>query len=80
MTDPSKDELKLAKSSMITKSIGGEQILLSQKVYKINQKNKSQQRTILITDKAIYNISTGLFFKGMEIKRRIKLLKIAGIT
>ena len=74
------DELDLYKSTKIKEAIGKERILLSQKVQKINEKKRSQQRTMLITDRAIYNITLGGVFSRTEIKRRIKLLKIAGIT
>lgn len=44
---------------------------------KINRKGKHQTRTILITDKAIYNLMTSNYAK---CKRRISLDKVAKIT
>ena len=59
-----------------------EKILLSTHVEKINKRNKRQERTLLITNKAIYNIdSEGLLsWLSSPIKRKIEILKIHGIT
>eukprot|EP01084_Bolivina_argentea_P098896 177782_1 len=54
-----------------------EQIILSNKIIKINKRGKEQQRVILVTDKAIY------IMKPLDLRkcrRRIALGKIASIT
>lgn len=61
-----------------------EKILLSASLYKFNKRKKRQERTLLVTNKALYNINySGLlsfFSASMLIKRRIELSKIHGFT
>ena len=51
-----------------------EEIQFSDKISKINKYNWKQERNIIITDKAIYNL------KGESLKRRIDFKTIIGIT
>jgi len=65
-----------------------EYVLLTTLVYKYNKRLKRQTRTLMITSKALYNIHRlGFFAKALaffssrsQIKRRIDITKIAGIT
>ena len=65
-----------------------EKILLSTTVFKFNKRDKRQQRTLLITNKAIYNISRqniltqaiSWLSSSFSIKRRIEVDKISAIT
>ena len=50
------DYLGFAGDKVIEKLINGEKILFSDKIIKINRYNMYQERIIVITDKAIYNI------------------------
>ena len=50
------DYLGFANDKAIVKIINGEKILFSDKIIKINRYNMYQERIIVITDKAIYNI------------------------
>jgi hypothetical protein len=50
------DYLVLANDKDILKIIKDEVVILSDKVIKINRYNMSQERNILITNKAIYNL------------------------
>ena len=70
------DKLNLEDDDDIKKEIGDETIYFSDKLRKIRQSlfNSQQERNILITNKAIYNL------KGKKVKRRIELAKIKGIT
>lgn len=57
--------------------MNGDKILLfSDNVLKINKKYKTQNRILLITDKALYNVDPNQF----KVKRRIKLEDIAGVS
>lgn len=51
-----KDYLNLAKSKHILKIINDEKLLFSDTIIKINHYNMSQERTIVVTNKAVYNI------------------------
>jgi hypothetical protein len=51
-----KDHLNFGKESAIKSLIGDEELLLSDKLIKINRYGLSQERNILITNKAIYNL------------------------
>jgi 16S rRNA U516 pseudouridylate synthase RsuA-like enzyme len=51
-----KDYLKLAARKHILKIIQDEKLLFSDTIIKINHYNMSQERTIVVTDKAVYNI------------------------
>ena len=71
------DKLNYEDNSEIKEKIGDENIYFSDKVNKINTSSfftKNQERNFLITDQAIYN------FKGTEIKRRLQIENIKGIT
>lgn len=62
---------------LLTKYGGGETVLFSDLVVKINRKNKEQTRTILITNKAVYNL---LPTNQGKCKRRIEFEKISAVT
>ena len=69
------DFLHYAKDYKIKNNITREEeILFSDKVKKINKKGWSQDRNIILTDKAIYNL------KKTTLKRRIDYNTIIGIT
>ena len=75
MVEP-EDNLDYENNSVIKSKIGDEKIYYSDKISK-KQKGmfeKTQERDILITNLAIYNC------KGKEIKRRIKIEDLKGIT
>ena len=65
-----------------------ETIMLSCKVYKYNKRLKRQERTLLITSRYLYNIDRQGFFAKIgavfsassQIKRKIDICKIGGIT
>ena len=50
------DKLLFREDKTITKLTKQEQILFSDKLIKINRHGSSQERNLLITDKAIYNL------------------------
>ena len=58
----------------IKKLINEETILFTDKVGKINEYGFNQERNILITEKAIYNI------KKKSLKRRIDINALKGLT
>jgi hypothetical protein len=58
-----KDHLNFKKEKDIKSIIGDEKLLFSDKLIKINRYGLSQERNILITDKAIYNLKK----KGKKI-------------
>lgn len=58
----------------IKKIIKDEIILFSDKIIKINNYGFNQERNIIITDKAIYNL------KKKSLKRRIDINSLRGIT
>jgi serum/glucocorticoid-regulated kinase 2 len=65
------DDLKLGSEKSITKILeNGEQILFSSHVYKFNEVNKRQERTLLITTHYLYNLSK------LSVKRKIPLKKV----
>jgi serine/threonine protein kinase len=69
------DFLDLSKNYTIKNNITrDEEIQFSDKIYKINKHNWKQERNIIITDKAIYNL------KKLSLKRRIDFKTIIGIT
>ena len=70
------DNLNLEDEEEIKKEIGDETIYFSDKIQKIRHGlfNSHQDRNLLITDKAIYNL------KGKKVKRRIEIEKLKGIT
>ena len=51
-----KDYLNFKNEKNIKSIIGDEKLLFSDKLIKINRYGLSQERNILITDKAIYNL------------------------
>jgi len=51
-----------------------EKILFSDFVIKINRRNKEQNRVMVITDKAVYNV------KNYKLKRRIVIMNLISIT
>lgn len=75
------DHLSLGIDATVKKDIvkaGGsvlEEIIFSDMAVKINRKDKPQERVIVVTSSALYNMN-----KGRKIKRRIELQKIEGIT
>jgi len=54
-----------------------EKVLYSEKVLKINKRGKEQERVLLLTDKAIYNLKPKDFGK---CQRRIDLEKVVSVT
>ena len=70
------DKLNLVNDNEIKAMLGHEEIYYSDKIIKIRQGlfSSNQERTILITDQAIYNL------KGKEKKRRIDIKNLSGIT
>ena len=51
-----KDYLHFKSESSLKKLIGDEELLFSDKIIKINRYGLSQERNIIITNKAIYNL------------------------
>ena len=70
------DNLNLKNDKEIKAMLGHEDIYYSDKIIKIRQGifSSNQERTILITNLAIYNL------KGKEKKREIKIENLSGIT
>lgn len=52
-----------------------QRVLFSAVVTKVNRKNKSQERTLMLTERALYNLEP----KTLEVKRRIDALKIDSV-
>ena len=52
----SKDHLNFIKDKDIKKIIGNDELLLSDKIIKINRYGLSQERYILVTNQNIYNL------------------------
>mmetsp|Transcript_8359 Transcript_8359/g.8663 ORF Transcript_8359/g.8663 Transcript_8359/m.8663 type:complete len:485 (+) Transcript_8359:33-1487(+) len=73
-TTETQDYLKLSNDSDIKKIIRDEKLFYSDIITKINRYGMSQERNIVITSKAIYNL------KKKELKRRIDLLTLKGIS
>jgi len=62
-----------------------EKPLLSTKLHKYNQRNKRQARGLIITNKAVYNVSKqgmimSLLSSSYTVKRKIDIGKISGLT
>ena len=55
-TSKVRDYLKFADEKSLEKLIGNEKILFTDKINKINRYGLTQERNILITDQAIYNL------------------------
>ena len=68
------DYLLFDSDKEIKKIIKDEIILFSDKLIKINNYGFNQERNIIITDKAVYNI------KKKSLKRRIDINCLRGIT
>jgi hypothetical protein len=68
------DYLKFIGDKSIIEITKDEQILFSDKVTKTNRFGFSQERNIIVTNKAVYNL------KKKTLKRRIDLGAILGIT
>ena len=51
-----KDYLNFAEEKSLSKIIGSEKVLFTDKINKINRYGLSQERNIIITNKAIYNL------------------------
>ena len=68
------DALSWANDKDILKIIGTETLYYSNKIQKINHYNISQERFLVLTNQALYNI-----FKK-KLKRKIKYNEILGIT
>ncbi len=51
-----RDYLNFAKEKSLSKIINDEEVLFTDKINKINRYGLTQERNILITDKAIYNL------------------------
>ena len=68
------DYLNFSNDRIIATSTKNETLLFSDKIIKINRFNSNQERNIVITDQAIYNL------KKKELKRRFPLNKLLGIT
>ena len=51
-----KDNLHLLENPEIQKLLGDEKLLFSDKIIKINRYGFNQERSIIITDKSIYNL------------------------
>jgi len=79
------DTLKLASNASCSKMLSklgenwpdSEKVQLSLSLIKINRKGKEQQRVMLITDKAIYNLMPKDYSK---CRRRIRLENVASVT
>ena len=70
------DNLNFINDQEIKAMLGHEDIYYSDKIIKVRQGifSSNQERIILITDQAIYNL------KGKEKKRRIEIGSLSGIT
>lgn len=68
------DYLEMSNDKDIRKEIKNEVLVYSDKIIKINRYNMSQDRQIVITNKALYN------FKKKSLKRRIDLIFIRGVS
>ena len=55
-TSKVRDYLKFAGEKSLEKLIGNEKLLFTDKINKINRYGLTQERNILITDQAIYNL------------------------
>ena len=58
----------------IMNKLSGEKVIFSDLIIKINKKLVEQTRTIIITEKALYN------FKEKSLKRRLEIKNIFGLT
>jgi len=58
----------------IQNKLSGEKVIFSDLIIKINKKLIEQKRTLIITEKALYN------FKEKTLKRRLEIKNIYGLT
>lgn len=78
-----KDHLDLAQLPKITQLLSPngvfylETVRFSAIVTKINRRNRSQSRVLMITSAAIFNLKDG---RGCKVKRRIGVEKLLGVT
>lgn len=72
--NPDNDFLLLNGDNTVRKFIRDEVVLFSDIVDKVNHYGMNQQRNLLLTEKAVYNL------KGKELKRRIDLATIKGVS
>ena len=63
-----------------SKKLIKEEVYFIDKVEKVNKFGIGQQRYLILTDKAIYNIKTGFFTNDLTIKRRIEYINLKGLT
>jgi len=73
------DYLNLASTATITKLLnktGDKNIIFSDVIIKVNKRNKMQERILLITEQAIYNIEPS----SNKCKRRIPLTALGGVS
>lgn len=56
VSEENRDYLNLRREKDLSSIIGNELLLFSDKVIKINRYSLSQERNIIITNKAIYNL------------------------
>lgn len=74
------DYLSLASNSSILKVLaknGDSSIIFSDIIIKINKRNKMQERILMVTDQAIYNVDPG---SSHKVKRRIPLKDLGGAS
>lgn len=83
------DELQFRSDNSIKKNLAPDEfILMSCILYKYNKRLKRQERSLLITNKAIYNINQqeflaniiSVFNSSFAIRRRIDIAKVSGLT
>ncbi|KRX09044.1 Protein kinase-like domain [Pseudocohnilembus persalinus] len=70
------DACKISEDRCIKNQLsqGGETFILSTQIYKFNDYKKKQERNVMLTSRAFYNL------KGKTIKRKIELQSIQAIT
>ena len=70
------DNMNFKNDQEIKAMLGHEDIYFSDKIIKVRQGifSSNQERVILITDQALYNL------KGKEKKRRIEIGNLSGVT
>jgi serum/glucocorticoid-regulated kinase 2 len=87
--DDGLDALRFREDKTIMKALGpNEQILMSCLLYKYNKRLKRQERSLLITSRAVYNVNKqdflaniiSVFNSSYAIRRRIDVTKLMGIT
>lgn len=73
------DHLQLSSNIKVQKMLSktNEKVIFSDLIVKINRKGKEQHRTIMITNKAVYNLVPNSYG---SCKRRVELSKIISVT